>query len=369
MSASAITAAVVESGGAPFALESLELGGLQADEVRVRIVASGICHTDLLIRDGTFPTPMPVVLGHEGAGIVEEVGAAVTRVKVGDHVASTYASCGGCGMCAKGQPFHCAEFFERNFLATRTDGSTAISRGGSPVHSHFFGQSSFATAAVIPERSVVAIPEDVPFEIVAPFGCGVQTGAGGVINVLRPLPNSSLAIFGAGGVGLSAVMAAVICGCSPIISVDVRPGRLALAQELGATHAVNAADVDPVEAVKEHSGGGVEASLETSGVPGVLRQAVDVLGPDGTCGLIGAPPLGTEEALDVNAVLALGRGIKAIVEGHSVPQVFIPKLIDLWRAGRLPIDRLVRAYDFDQINQAADDALAGEVVKPVLRMS
>ena len=369
MSGSSITAAVVECGGAPFALESLDLGDLQPDEVRVRIMASGICHTDLLIREGTFPTPMPVVLGHEGAGIVEEVGSAVTRVKVGDHVGCTYGSCGGCRMCAKGHPFHCTEFFERNFLATRTDGTTAISRHGAAVHSHFFGQSSFSTGAVMAETSVVAIPDDVPFEVVAPFGCGVQTGAGGVMNVLRPLPNSSIAIFGAGGVGLSAVMAAVICGCAPIIAVDVRPGRLALAQELGATHVVDAGNVDPVEAVKALTGGGVEASLETSGVPGVLRQAVDALGPDGTCGLIGAPPLGTEEPLDVNSVLALGRGIKAIVEGHSVPQVFIPKLIDLWRAGRLPIDRLVRAYDFDQINQAAEDALAGEVVKPVLRMS
>src|SRR5436190_10279221 len=367
MSATAVTAAIVERGGAPFALESVELSSLQADEVRVRIVASGICHTDLLIREGSFPTPMPVVLGHEGAGVVEEVGSAVTHVKVGDHVASTYASCGSCGMCAKGHPFHCTEFFARNFLATRADGSTAISRGGLPVHSHFFGQSSFATGAVIPERSVVAIPHDVPFEVVAPFGCGVQTGAGAVMNVLRPLPDSSIAIFGAGGVGLSAVMAAVIVGCSPIISVDVRPGRLALAQELGATHVVNAAEVDPVEAIEELTGG-VEASLETSGVAGVLRQAVDVLGPDATCGLIGAPPLGTEAHLDVNAVLSVGRGIKGIVEGHSVPQVFIPKLIALWRAGRLPVDRLVRAYDFDQINQAADDALAGDVVKPVLLM-
>jgi aryl-alcohol dehydrogenase len=368
MSATAITAAVVERGGAPFDLQSVELSSLQADEVRVRIVASGICHTDLLIRDGSFPTPMPVVLGHEGAGVVEEVGAAVTRVKVGDHVASTYASCGGCRMCDVGHPFHCTEFFERNFLATRADGSTAISRDGAPVHSHFFGQSSFATGAVIPERSVVAIPDDVPFELVAPFGCGVQTGVGGVMNVLRPLPNSSIAIFGAGGVGLPAVMAAVIVGCSPIISIDVRPGRLALAQELGATHVVNAAEVDPVEAIRELVAGGVEASLETSGVPGVLRQAVDVLGPNATCGLIGAPPLGTEERLDVNEVLSVGRGIKGIVEGHSVPQVFIPKLIELWRAGRLPVERVVRAYDFDQINQAADDALAGEVVKPVLRM-
>jgi aryl-alcohol dehydrogenase len=237
------------------------------------------------------------------------------------------------------------------------------------VHSHFFGQSSFATGAIVPQRSVVAIPDDIPFEVVAPFGCGVQTGAGGVINVLRPQPGSSLAVFGAGGVGLSAVMGAVICGCEPIIAVDVLPARLELAIELGATHAINANDTDPVEAIRELTGSGVEASLETSGVPGVLRQAVDALGTGATCGLIGAPPLGTEEALDVNDVLARGRCVRAVVEGQSVPEVFIPKLIGLWRAGRLPVERLVRAYDFDQINQAADDALAGKVVKPVLRMS
>jgi aryl-alcohol dehydrogenase len=368
MSATAITAAVVETAGAPFDLATVELAGLQADEVRVRIAASGICHTDLLVRDGSFPTPMPVVLGHEGAGVVEEVGTAVTRVAVGDRVACTYASCGACRTCATGRPFYCAEFLERNFLATRSDGTTALSHDGKLLHSHFFGQSSFATGAIVPERSVVAIPDDVPFEVVAPFGCGVQTGAGGVINVLRPQPGSSLAVFGSGAVGLSAVMAAVICGCAPIVAVDVRPGRLELALELGATHALNANDVDPVLAIRELTGGGVEASLETSGVPGVLRQAVDALGPDATCGLIGAPPLGTEEALDVNAVLSIGRCVQGIVEGHSVPEVFIPKLIEFWRAGRLPIERLVRAYDFDQINQAADDALAGEVIKPVLRM-
>jgi aryl-alcohol dehydrogenase len=367
MSATA-TAAVVDAANAPFDLRDVEVGDVQPTEVRVRMMASGICHTDLLIREGTFPTPMPVVLGHEGAGIVEEVGSAVTHVAVGDRVACSYGSCGSCRSCLTGRPYHCAAFFEHNFLAQRGDGSTALSCGGTAVHSHFFGQSSFSTVAVIPERSVVAIPDDVPFEVVAPFGCGIQTGAGTVINVLRPQPGTSLAVFGAGGVGLSAVMAAAICACSPIIAVDVRPSRLALARELGATHVVNAAEVDPVEAIVELTGGGVEASLEASGVPGVLRQAVDALGPNGWCGLIGAPPSGTEEALDVNAVLAMGRGVKAIVEGHSVPQVFIPQLIDLWRAGRFPVDRLVRTYDFDDINQAADDALAGEVVKPVLRI-
>jgi aryl-alcohol dehydrogenase len=368
MTSTDITAAVVDSGGAPFVLGPMQLGDVRPDEVRVRMTASGICHTDLLIRDGSFPTPMPVVLGHEGAGVVEEVGSAVTRVSVGDRVALSYASCGSCHTCASGRPFYCADFFARNFLAARADGTTALSRAGEPVHSHFFGQSSFATGAIVNQGSVVAIADDIPFELVAPFGCGVQTGAGSVINALRPQAGSSIAIFGAGGVGLSALMGAVICGCEPIIAVDVRPGRLELARELGATHVVNAAETDPVEAIRELTGGGVDTSLEASGVPGVLRQAVDVLAPDSVCGLIGAPPAGTEEALDVNGLLSTGRTVRGLVEGHSVAQTFIPKLVDLWRAGRLPIDRLVRLYDFDQINEAADAALAGDVVKPVLRI-
>jgi aryl-alcohol dehydrogenase len=367
MSPTGVTAAVVEAGGAPFALEALELGDLQPTEVRVRMAASGICHTDLLIRDGSFPTPMPVVLGHEGAGVVEEVGSAVTRIAPGDRVSLSYASCGDCPTCTSGRPFYCAGFFENNFLATRANGTTALSRAGEPVHSHFFGQSSFATGAIVPERSVVKIPDDIPFEVVAPFGCGVQTGAGSVINAVRPKAGSSIAVFGAGGVGLSAIMAAAICGCATIIAVDVRPSRLELARDLGATHAVNAAEVDPVEAIVALTGG-VDTSLEASGVPGVLRQAVDVLGPDSLCGLIGAPPLGTEEKIDVNGLLSTGRIVRGLVEGHSVSEAFIPKLVAFWRAGKLPVERLVRAYDFDQINEAAEDALAGEVVKPVLRI-
>jgi aryl-alcohol dehydrogenase len=359
----------VESAGAPFEIGPADLGDVQADEVRVRMTASGICHTDLLIREGTFPTPMPVVLGHEGAGVVEEVGAAVAGLSVGDRVALSYGSCGDCGACATGRPFHCADFFARNFLATRPDGTTALSRDGAPLHSHFFGQSSFATGAIVNQRSVTKIADDVPFEVVAPFGCGVQTGAGTVINALRPQAGSSIVVFGAGAVGLSAIMAAAICGCDPIIAVDVRQGRLDLALELGATHALDASGADPVETIVAITGGGVDASIEASGVPGVLRQAVDALAPDSIAMLVGAPPAGTEEPIDTNAMLSTGRIVRGVVEGHSVPQIFIPRLLDLWRAGRFPVDRLIHAYDFDQINEAGDAALAGDVVKPVLRIS
>jgi aryl-alcohol dehydrogenase len=363
-----IVGAVVEDAGAPFELRTLEVGPLQADEALVRIEAAGICHTDLTVRGGSFPTPMPVVLGHEGAGVVEETGTAVTRVAAGDRVALSYASCGRCRSCATGRPYYCVEFLPRNFGATRPDGTTALSRDGRAVHSHFFGQSCFATQAVVPERSLVKLPDDVPFEVAAPLGCGVQTGTGAVINVLRPRAGSSIVVFGVGGVGLSAVMAAALAGCTTIVAVDVKPPRLELARELGATHTLDGDDGDRVEAIKELTGGGADFTLETSGVPAVLRQAVECLAPDSTCGVVGAPPFGTDAALDVNDVIAAGRTVRGIVEGHSVPELFIPALIDLWRAGRLPVDRLVRTYDFEAINEAAEAAEVGDAVKCVLRM-
>ncbi|MFZ0376309.1 MAG: alcohol dehydrogenase catalytic domain-containing protein [Solirubrobacteraceae bacterium] len=180
-----IAAAVTESKGAPFAIKQLELGELRADEVRVRVAACGICHTDLIIRDQWYPVPLPAVLGHEGAGVVEAVGAAVEKVRPGDHVALSYGSCGACVKCHAGEPWVCHDFFARNFGAARPDGSTALRDGARAIHSHFFGQSSFATHAVAPERSVVKLDPDVPLEIVAPFGCGIQTGAGAVLRAFR----------------------------------------------------------------------------------------------------------------------------------------------------------------------------------------
>jgi aryl-alcohol dehydrogenase len=298
--------------------------------------------------------------------VVERVGPGVSKVQVGDRVAMSFNSCGGCPTCQTGRPSYCHDFFARNFGATRPDGSTALSRNGAPVHSHFFGQSSFATHAVAGERNVVKLDADVPFELVAPFGCGVQTGAGGVLNALRPQAGSSIAVFGTGTVGLAAIMAARVAGCTTIIGIDVVPKRLELARELGATHVVNGAERDAVEAIQAITGLGADSSIESTGVPQVLRQAVDALAPTGQCGLIGAPRFGTEVALDVNNLLVAGRGVRGIVEGDSVPDVFIPRLIELWRQGRFPVDRLMRSYDFDAIEQAADDAEHGRAVKAVL---
>jgi aryl-alcohol dehydrogenase len=363
-----VTAAVVNAVGSPFELTELELDGLRPDEVLVDIAAAGICHTDLTARAGGFPTPFPVVLGHEGAGTVAAVGSDITDLVDGDRVALSYASCGACPTCAHGRPSYCGEFLPRNFFAARADGSTALSREGAAVHSHFFGQSAFATQAVVGRRSVVKVADDIPFEVLAPFGCGVQTGAGAVLNVLAPAPGASIAIFGAGGVGISALLAARLSGCTTIVAVDVNSGRLALATELGATDVVDAAAVDAVAAVQEATGGGAAYAVEATGVPAVLRQAVDVLAPGGTCAVVGAPPFGVTAELDVNGLIAFGRTVRGVVEGDSVLPVFVPQLVDLWRARHLPVERIVKTYDFDQINEAAHDAESGAVVKPVLRI-
>jgi aryl-alcohol dehydrogenase len=364
-----IDAAVTESKGAPFSIKRLELGELRGDEVLVKLAACGICHTDLIIRDQWYPVPLPAVLGHEGAGVVEAVGEAISKVQPGDQVALSYGSCGACVKCQAGEPWVCHDFFARNFGAARPDGSTALADGGRPIHSHFFGQSSFATYAIAPERSVVKLDPDVPLEVIAPFGCGIQTGAGAVLRAFRPEAGSSIAVFGTGTVGLSAIMAARIAGCTTIVGVDVRAGRLELAAELGATHVVDAGDADPVEAIKDATGGvGADFSIDATGSPAVLQQAVYCTGPGGVCGLIGAPPFGTEVSLDMNQILAMGRSVRGIVEGQSVPDVFLPRLIELWRQGRFPVERIMTHYAFEEIEQAARDAEEGKVVKPVLRM-
>ena len=364
-----VTAAVTESASAPFALQELELGELRADEVLVEVAAAGICHTDLIVRDQWYPVPLPAVLGHEGAGVVSAVGGAVTKVTPGDRVGMTFDSCGHCPTCHTGRPSYCHLFFEYNFGSTRPeDGTSVLSRGGELIHGHFFGQSCFATHAVAGERNVVKIESAIGFDIAAPFGCGVQTGAGAVLNTLAVPAGSTLAVFGTGTVGLAAVMAGVIAGATTIVGVDIVPARLELARELGATHAVDARAQDAVAAIRELTRGGADFALETTGSTAVLRQAVDCTAPVGHCGVIGAPRFGSEVVLDVNTILTGGRTVRGIVEGDSVPDVFLPRLVELWELGRFPVERLITTYDFEQINEAADDAEAGTVVKPVLLM-
>ena len=272
-----IKAATIRRKGGPFQVENLFLSEPRSDEVLVRVAAVGMCHTDMVARDQLYDVPLPVVLGHEGSGMVEEIGAKVKKVAAGDHVVLTYMWCGHCKACLRGDLTYCENFYPLNFGGAREDGSTSTyteQDASGTIHDHFFGQSSFGTFALAHERNVIKVPKDVPLELLGPLGCGIQTGAGAVMNSLKVSPGSSFAAFGGGAVGLSAVMAARVAGAGIIIAADVVASRLKLAVELGATHTVNSRETDPVEAVRGLTGGGVDFSLESSGRPAVLRQAI-----------------------------------------------------------------------------------------------
>lgn len=361
-----VRAAVVPSSGAEFELRSLTLEAPRADEVLVRVVSAGVCHTDAVARAGDYPVPTPVVLGHEGAGVVVAIGDDVTDIAVDDHVVMSFVACGRCSTCRVGRPALCQHALECNFSAQRADGSTALTAaGGDPVYSHFFGQSSFSTYALAPAASTVVIDRDFDLRLAGPLGCGFQTGAGAVFNSLQPDPGSTIAVFGVGAVGLAAVMAAKIAGCGTIVAVDRHSSRLDLALEIGATHTVLAGEQDVVAAVRELCDGGTEFAIDTTGNPGVVRQAVDALRVAGVFGLIGSAKFGTEVALDLTHML-FGRIFRGIILGDSIPRQLIPKLIEYQRAGKFPIEKLVSYYPLDQIEEAVAASERGQAVKPVL---
>lgn len=354
-----IEAAVVRDNlrAGPFRIEQVELDGPREDEVLVQMVGVGICHTDIDCSEGAGGSE-PLILGHEGAGIVEEVGKRVKGFRRGDHVVLSYQSCGRCPACRRGRQAHCDHFFELNFSGQRLDGTNAFHRSG--VRGHFFGQSSFATYALVTERNMVRVPKSIPLAQLGPLGCGLQTGAGTVINSLRVRSQSSLAIFGTGSVGLAAVMAAHFLKAKTIIAVDVQPKRLKLALELGATHAINGRRQNVAAAIREIVPEGVDFALEITGSDEVLHTAVEVLSPRGSIAMIANPS-------EYSGILKRGQKMVSIIQGDAVPQKFIPKLIKLFRGGKFPFDRLIRFYDFRDINRAVADAKRGRVIKPVLR--
>jgi aryl-alcohol dehydrogenase len=354
-----ITAALVPEKGAPFRLESLELTEPGPDELVVRVAACGVCQTDVHGRDDYFGIPFPCVFGHEGAGTVERVGAAVTKVRPGDRVVMTSPSCGQCAACRRGLPGYCAEARRIKFGGRLRDGRVPLRKNGSPISGGFFQQSAFATFSLATEGNVVRLPDELPLEVAAAFACGVNTGAGAVLNVLKPQPGSSIAVFGAGSVGLAAVMAARVAGCATIFAVDLHESRLALARELGATEVCK-----PGTRSLED----IQYSVEAAGSPQALREAVDCLAPLGMCCLVGSARKGTEARLEMTQ-MQHGRHLRGCIQGDAPPAEFFPLLFELWRSGRLPVERLIAYYDFAQVNRAVDDSLSGKTVKPVLRIS
>ena len=354
-----IKAAVVDAPGEPFRLVRLRMDAPGPDQVLVRIHACGVCHTDMVMRDGALPVPFPCIFGHDGAGVVEAVGPGVTTVEPGDHVLLSFHSCGTCPACHDHQPGYCAEFFPRNFLGGTGPGQGAIWRDGDRIEGNIFGQSAFATHAFAHADNVVKIDRDLPLATLAPLGCGVQTGAGTVLETLRVRPGQSVAILGAGAVGLSAVMAAVIAGAGRIALLDRHSHRLDLAKELGATETTD--DITGLN-------GPFDYVIDTTGVPALAQQAFEKLGLRGTLALVGAYPPGQTMQVDPSSVMGTGRRIVGVVEGGIDPRQFIPRLVDYYRAGKLPLEKLIHTYPFAEIDEAFHASETGAVIKPVLIM-
>ena len=358
------TAAVLRETGKPLSLETLDLEAPRPGEVVVRLVSSGVCHTDMGVIATAAPEQLPVVLGHEGAGVVEAVGEGVTGLVPGDHVVLSYNHCGACDHCRGGITAHCRSFVPLNLTGARLDGSSPLSAAGQNVFGHFFGQSSFSQYVIATQRNAVKIDPGTPLEMLGPLGCGVQTGAGAVLNSLNPQPGSSIAVFAAGSVGLSAVLAAVVA-CTTIIAVDPQPDRLALAQRLGATHVVNPAEEEPVEAIRGITGTGAQYSVDAIALPAVVRQALECLQSPGVCASVGFQGMSNQVTIDQGHLL-FGRSLIGVIEGDAVPHRFIPHLLGLHRDGRFPFDELITTFPFERINEAIDAAHHGKVVKAVL---
>ncbi len=361
------TAAISFPEGGPFVIDEVELDDPRDDEILVEIKAVGLCHTDVVAQAGAFNFGLPVVLGHEGAGIVREVGAKITKVKPGDRVALSFRSCGACPKCEDAHPAYCQTMPALNYAGMRTDGSRSIHKKSDEIASNFFGQSSFATHALTYERNVVKIPDEVPYDIAAPLGCGVQTGAGSVLNAMNCEADSALLVTGGGTVGLSAVMGAKLRKCATIIVVEPIAARRDMAMELGATHTIDPmAEDDLTAAIREVSPIGVDYALDTTGRPEVLEAIMQALAPQGTLGLVGIAAPGSKLPGEVNQVMTFGHKVMGIIEGDSEPSSFIPELMKHYLAGDLPVDKLLSTYRLDQINEAVADQHSGKCIKPIL---
>ena len=363
MTTAALAAVVRQAGQAP-TIETVAIDAPRAGEVLVKLVATGVCHTDMVMRDGHLPIPLPVVLGHEGSGHVVAMGEGVTHVAPGDAVVLSFASCGACPSCAKDAPAYCHAFVPHNFLATRADGSTAIHGKDGPVHSHVFGQSSFATYAIAEARNTIRVDADLPLELMGPLGCGFLTGAGAVFNALDVQAGQSIAVLGTGAVGMAAVMAAKIRGASRIYAVDRSAERVATAVSLGATDGV----VADGRSLAEHGLEGLDYVLDTTGHVPLIEEAIMTLGPLGQAGLLAAFAPGAQINIDASFVMSAGRVIRGIVEGSADPQILIPQLVAYWRDGLFPIERLVKFYPFADIAEAIAAGESGAVIKPIVRM-
>lgn len=360
-------AAVVHQPMGPFELQEIVVEAPKAGEVRVAVKAVGICHTDLVFASGEAGMTLPAVFGHEGAGIVEAVGPGVTELAVGDKVLLTFDSCGHCRRCTEGHPAYCQDFPARNYSPVRADGTTALSLDGMPLTGQFFGQSSFASHAISRVGNTVKLAADADLALLAPLGCGVQTGVGAVLRSHAAGPEDVLVVIGGGAVGLSAVMGGKIAGCKTVILIEPRADRRALGLSLGAHHAIDPSAGPTADAVRAISPLGADHVVDTSGHVGALHSALQMLAPMGTLGLIGVPPaMDATLSVVIAQAITFGHKVMGIIEGDSVPKDFLPQLVSWTRSGELPVGKMVTTYPFAQINTALHEAHEGSTVKPVL---
>ncbi|KGO40465.1 Polyketide synthase, enoylreductase [Penicillium expansum] len=369
------TAYIVKEKGSPFERITVELEEIQSQEVLVDLQATGICHTDLAVQHGKIPMPFPVILGHEGAGIVREIGSAVTNLAVGDHVVLSFSSCSECRSCNTEKPWQCLDMHQRNFGGRRPDGSQTITPASGETSTCFFGQSSFCNPAVVQQASCVKVDNNLPLPALCSLGCGFQTGAGSVFNVVQPIERKSrhIAIFGVGGVGATAIMAAhILMQENPgvieaIVAIDLVDERLALAKQLGATHVINSKSQDLEGKIAEVTNGdGLDAAIDCTGVIPVVNSMVSLVGAGGVAVTVGGPSPGLQASIDVFEMLIKCKTYCGTHQGNSDSKTFIPFMVKLMVEGKLSFERLQKYYNVTDINQAASDMEMGLVVKPVL---
>jgi S-(hydroxymethyl)glutathione dehydrogenase / alcohol dehydrogenase len=362
-----IKAALLTQANTPFVIEELDLQDPQAGEVLVKLTASGVCHSDYHLVTGDTKHPMPVVAGHEGAGVVEAVGAGVTRVKVGDHVVLSWTpDCGECHYCRKGKPNLCETFTGPIWNGVMLDGTPRLSWKGKPVY-HYCGTACFAEYTVVPQQSCVPVRADAPLQIASLIGCAVATGVGSVIYTAGVKPGESVAVYGCGGIGLNILQGAVLSGAHPIIAVDTNETKLQIARDFGATHAIlaNAQTADKIRELT--SGRGADQVFEAVGTPAVQEASLEAVAPGGTLTLVGLSAMGTGTNFPGALLVRQEKTVKGSYYGTVSPQRDFPLFLDLYMAGRLQLDQLVtRQYKLEQINEAYEDMLSGESARGVI---
>lgn len=359
-------AAVLYELNQPVTIEELELEKPKEREVLVKLVASGVCHSDLSVTNGTIPLPLPIVLGHEGAGIVEEIGSGVTAVKPGDHVVLSWVpNCGRCSFCVVGRPYLCqARALTRG--GTMLDGTRRL-RKGTQEYNHMLGVSTMAEYTVVPEISIVPIDPDIPLKEAALIGCGVMTGVGAVINTAKVEPGSQVAVFGAGGVGLNVIQGAVLASAETIIAVDLLDRKLEFAKQFGATHLINASTENPVEKIKEITEGGVDYAFEAIGSGAVIAQAYQSTRRGGTAVVIGVAAPDAQVSIPANTLVLEEKTLKGSYYGSARVWVDIPRLARLYKARKLKLGELVTCvYALEEINEAFGDLEKGENARGII---